>query len=104
MKYHVKGRTDKRKEVKSMKAVITVVGVDKPGIIANVSGILFKNNINILDISQTIMEDMFTMIMMVEMPSSAGKAVSAELDGIAEAMGLSIHLQNEEVFKSMHRI
>ncbi len=87
-----------------MKAVITVVGKDKPGIIATVSNILFKNDINILDISQTIMEEMFTMIMMVEMPSSASKAVSAQLGAIEKEMGLSIHLQNEEVFKSMHRI
>lgn len=87
-----------------MKAVITVVGKDKPGIIATVSNILFKNDINILDISQTIMEEMFTMIMMVEMPSSASKQVSAELEAVAKEMALSIHVQNEEVFKSMHRI
>lgn len=87
-----------------MKAVITVVGQDKPGIIATVSNILFKNDINILDISQTIMEQMFTMIMMVDMPNTASKVVSAELESAAKEMGLSIHLQNEEVFKSMHRI
>lgn len=87
-----------------MKAVITVVGQDKPGIIAKVSNVLFKNDINILDISQTIMQEMFTMIMMVDMPSKATKAISAELDVVADEMGLSIRVQNEEVFKSMHRI
>ncbi len=85
-----------------MKAVITVVGKDKTGIIAKVSNVLYENDINILDISQTIMDDMFTMIMMVEGKES--KTASKELDAIAKEMGLSIHFQNEEVFSSMHRI
>ncbi len=87
-----------------MKAVITVVGVDKPGIIAKVSDVLYKNDINVLDISQTIMEDMFTMIMMVDMRSANNKTVSEELQKVADNMGLSIHVQNEEIFRSMHRI
>ena len=87
-----------------MKAVITVVGKDKTGIIAKISNVLYENNINILDISQTIMDDMFTMIMMVEMSGAKNKAVSEKLGEIAQSMGLSIHLQNEEVFRSMHRI
>ncbi len=87
-----------------MKAVITVVGKDKTGIIAKVSNVLYKNDINILDISQTIMDDMFTMIMMVDMQSGKNKEVAKELEAIAIDMGLSIHLQNEEVFRSMHRI
>lgn len=87
-----------------MKAVITVVGEDKTGIIAKISNVLYENNINILDISQTIMDDMFTMIMMVEMSGAKNKAVSEKLGEIAQSMGLSIHLQNEEVFRSMHRI
>lgn len=85
-----------------MKAVITVVGKDKTGIIAKVSNVLYQNDINILDISQTIMNDMFTMIMMVE--GAESKNASKELDAIAAEMGLSIHFQNEEVFSSMHRI
>ena len=87
-----------------MKAVITVVGQDKKGIIAKVSTVLYENDINILDISQTIMEDMFTMIMMVDMKSAKTREVSEKLQGVATEMGVSIHLQNEEVFKSMHRI
>ena len=87
-----------------MKAVITVVGVDKPGIIAKVSDVLYKNDINVLDISQTIMEDMFTMIMMVDMRNANNKTVSEELQKVADDMGLSIHVQNEEIFRSMHRI
>ena len=87
-----------------MKAVITVVGEDKTGIIAKVSNLLYENNINILDISQTIMDTMFTMIMMVEMSNADIKKVNDELGKIADEMGLSIHLQNEKVFRSMHRI
>lgn len=87
-----------------MKAVITVVGKDKTGIIARVSNVLYENGINILDISQTIMDDMFTMIMMVDMSNAVHKTVANCLAELADEMGLSIHLQNEEVFRSMHRI
>lgn len=87
-----------------MKAVVTVVGKDKPGIIAKVSNALFENGVNILDISQTIMQELFTMIMLVETPSKTVKNLSEKLDDVAEEIGVSIHLQNEEVFSSMHRI
>jgi len=87
-----------------MKAVVTVVGKDKTGIIARVSNVLYENNINILDISQTIMQDLFTMIMLVDMSSSTVKEISQKLDSLAKEIGVSIHLQNEEVFSSMHRI
>lgn len=87
-----------------MKAVITVVGNDCVGIIAAVSGILSENKVNILDISQTIMQDMFTMIMLVDMSGADVKKVSDKLQETAKQMGLSIHVQNEELFNSMHRI
>lgn len=87
-----------------MKAVITVVGKDKTGIIAQVSNVLYQNDINILDISQTIMQDLFTMIMLVDMSSNSVKEISAKLDEVADKIGVSIHLQNEELFSSMHRI
>lgn len=87
-----------------MKAVVTVVGKDKVGIIAKVSNVLCENNVNILDISQTIMQDMFTMIMLVDMSSATTKTLSEKLNVIAEEMGLSIHLQNQALFDSMHRI
>ncbi len=89
-----------------MKAIVTVVGKDKKGIIARVSNVLFEKSVNIIDISQTIMQDMFTMIMMVEFDSkdvSVGDIDSA-LDVVANDMGLSIHVQREEIFSSMHRI
>lgn len=89
-----------------MKAIVTVVGKDKKGIIARVSNVLFEKSVNIVDISQTIMQDMFTMIMMVEFDSSdvSVNDIDTALNVIAEDMGLSIHVQREEIFSSMHRI
>lgn len=89
-----------------MRAVVTVVGKDRKGIIAKTSTILFENNVNILDISQTIMQDMFTMIMLVEYSNDDVnvKTLTQKLNTLAEEMGLSIHLQREEIFSSMHRI
>ena len=89
-----------------MKAIVTVVGKDKVGIIAKVSGVLFDNGVNIQDISQTIMQDMFTMIMLVDFRSAniSVQEISEKLNTVAEEMGLSIHVQREEIFSSMHRI
>lgn len=87
-----------------MKAVVTVVGKDRVGIISKVSTLFSENDVNILDISQTIMQDIFTMIMLVELKTACVKKINDELKILAENMNLSIHLQNEEVFNSMHRI
>lgn len=86
------------------KAVITVIGKDTVGIIAKVSSLLYENDINILDISQTIMQDLFTMIMLVDMKDVQVGEIQKKLDKIAEEMKLSIRVQNEEIFNSMHRI
>ena len=89
-----------------MRAVITVVGHDKIGIIAEVSRVLAENKINILDISQTIMQDMFTMFMLVslELAETSFKAVSDTLETLGDTLGLSIRIQHEDLFQSMHRI
>lgn len=88
-----------------MKAVVTVVGKDKKGIIAKISNVLFNNDVNILDLSQTIMQDMFTMIMLVECEESTSvKNITEQLQVIGDEMELSIHVQREEIFSSMHRI
>ncbi|MDO4617906.1 MAG: ACT domain-containing protein [Clostridia bacterium] len=88
-----------------MKAVVTVVGKDRTGIIARVSTLLYENDINILDISQTILSnDMFTMIMLVNMERATVGEVSEKLTKLADEIGMKIHLQSEEVFNSMHRI
>ena len=89
-----------------VRAVITVVGFDTIGIIARVTTSLAENKINILDISQTIMEDLFTMSMVVDI-SSATEVFATIRDSLAELgkeIGLDIHTQHEDVFKYMHRI
>ncbi|MBR4173163.1 MAG: ACT domain-containing protein [Clostridia bacterium] len=87
-----------------MRAVITVIGKDKVGIIARVSTLLGDNGINILDISQTIMQDVFTMIMLVDMKEKAVSDISDGIKAIEKEMGLSIHIQNEDIFNLMHRV
>lgn len=89
-----------------MKAVITVIGHDKVGIIAAVSNILAEAKINILDISQTIMQNMFTMIMLVNIEQciQSFDAIAKKLDSAGEELGLSIRIQHEDIFNSMHRI
>ncbi len=89
-----------------MKAVITVIGKDRVGIIYSVSDILAKAGINILDISQTIMQDIFTMIMLVDISKSADSFsdISKKLEKLGEELGLSIRIQHEDIFNSMHRI
>ena len=88
------------------KAVITVVGKDTVGIIAKVCTYLANNRINILDISQTIVDGFFNMMMVVDMNgmSKPFTDVSSELIQIGEEIGVVIHCQREEIFEQMHRI
>ncbi len=89
-----------------MKAVITVVGKDMVGILAKVSGICAENNVNIIDVTQTILQDMFCMIMMAD--TSDSSIGFGELSDILEKFGkennLVIHAMHEDLFNSMHRI
>ncbi|MDR0402940.1 MAG: ACT domain-containing protein [Treponema sp.] len=89
-----------------MNAIITVVGTDKVGIIARVSAFLADRNINIEDISQTILSGNFVMMMMVDLSKSskALEDVKAELAEMGSVMGVSISLMHEKVFSAMHRI
>ncbi len=89
-----------------MNSVVTVVGKDSVGIIATVSGIMSDYKINILDISQTIMNGFFTMIMVVDISVATKeiKEIRATLDEIGEKLGVSITIQHEQVFQAMHRI
>lgn len=89
-----------------MRAIVTVMGIDRKGIIARVSTCLSENNINILDINQTIMQDLFTMVMSVDMSEAENKftQVSKELSEIGDELGLEIRIQHEAIFRSMHRI
>ncbi len=88
------------------KTIITVIGKDTVGIIAKVCVYLANNNINILDISQTIVQDYFNMMMIVDMNQSAKpfNEVSQELDQIGEEIGVKIRCQREDIFNKMHRI
>ena len=89
-----------------MRAIVTVVGADRVGIIAGVSRLMADLNINIEDISQTIMKDWFTMIMLVDL-SEATKGleeVKADLDAFGAGMKLTINLHHKDVFEAMHRI
>ncbi|NLL56308.1 MAG: ACT domain-containing protein [Clostridiales bacterium] len=89
-----------------MRAILSVIGKDKKGIIALVSTTLCKNDINILDISQTIMQDeYFTMVMMVELPKNmVMQKINAPLQEIAKELGVEIRIQHEDIFNSMHRM
>lgn len=89
-----------------MRAVITVIGSDKVGIIYRVSEILFHANVNILDISQTIMQDLFTMVALVDISGStlSFEELSDKLSKLGESLHLSIRIQHEDIFQSMHRI
>ncbi|MBE5760725.1 MAG: ACT domain-containing protein [Clostridiales bacterium] len=87
-----------------MKAILTVIGHDKVGILAAVTALLAKNNVNILDVSQTIMQNLFTMIMMVDLQDASFETVQDDLSDLADKLGMSIRLQREEVFEAMHRI
>ena len=86
------------------KAVITVIGKDTTGIIAKVSNLLYENDINILDISQTIMQDLFTMIMLCDIKEVQVGDLQEKLDVISAEMNLSIRVQNEEIFNAIHKI
>lgn len=88
------------------KAIITVVGKDTVGIIAKVCAYLADNQINILDISQTIVQGYFNMMMIVDvsaMEKPFGE-VSKELEERGDAIGVKVKIQREEIFTSMHRI
>lgn len=89
-----------------MRAVVTVMGLDRTGIIAKTSTLLYDNNVNILDINQTIMQDLFTMIMLVDIKASKidFSNLNAKLEDLGKEMGVEIRLQHEDIFNSMHRI
>jgi ACT domain-containing protein len=89
-----------------MNAIITVVGTDQVGIIARVSAFLAERNINIEDISQTILSGNFVMMMMVNLSggNNSLEIVKEELSLLGESMGVSISLMHEQVFSAMHRI
>lgn len=89
-----------------MKAVITVIGKDKIGIIAEISSVLAKNSVNILDINQTILQDYFTMIMLVELEKMDINfmVLKDKLEASGKKIGMSVKIQHEDIFNAMHKI
>lgn len=90
-----------------MRAVITVAGKDRVGIIASVTQALAQQNVNVLDITQTILPpDFFTMVMLVDASQSTVPFVelSDSMTDLGKTLGLSIHAQREDTFEAMHRI
>lgn len=89
-----------------MKAIVTVIGHDRVGIIADVSRILAERGVNVLDISQTVMQEYFTMIMLVD--ASSCSVPFAELTALlrteGEKLELDIRAQREDIFNAMHKI
>ena len=88
------------------RAVITVVGKDSVGIIASICTYLADRGINILDISQTIVDSYFNMMMVIDATSIDDQfaSVSKDIKKLGRQLGMDIHCQKEEIFESMHRI
>lgn len=89
-----------------MRAVISVVGKDMVGILAKVSGVCLEYNVNIIDVTQTILQDMFTMIMLVDISKCSVPFAdfSDKMKSLGDTLGMSIHTMHEDIFNSMHRI
>lgn len=89
-----------------MKGIITVVGKDKVGIVAGISSELLHLNINILDVTQTIMEEFFTMIMLVDLSKAnvSFDKVKETLLSKGKELGVDVKIQREEIFNSMHTL
>ena len=87
-----------------MNAIVTVVGKDRVGIIAAVCALLAENNVNILDISQTIINGSFTMVMAVDVGGVPVGGLGTLLEALGEKMEISIRIQRQEIFDAMHRI
>ncbi len=89
-----------------MKAVITVVGKDMVGILAKVAGECAKYNANVIEVTQSVLKDLFAMVMLVDITAlSVGMAdFSREMETLGRKSALSIHVMHEDIFNSMHRI
>ena len=89
-----------------MKAIVSVIGRDTVGILSKVSGECAKHNANIIDVSQSVIKDMFTMIMMIDISelTSDFSLLSEGLSKLGNEIGMKIHVMHEDIFNSMHRI
>ena len=89
-----------------MKAVVTVVGRDTVGILAKVSSACAEHNANIIDVTQSVMQDLFTMVMLVDITDITGDFSDLQntLYDLGEKIGMKIHVMHEDIFNSMHSI
>lgn len=89
-----------------MRGIITVVGKDMVGILAKVSTVCAENGVNVIEVSQSILQDMFCMIMLVDLEKAnvPFTVFSDKVTAIGNEMALSIHVMHEDIFNSMHRI
>ena len=89
-----------------MRAVISVVGKDRPGILAFVATQCAERNINIVDVTQKVLQDLFTMIMIVEIPEDLDSMhkIADELESLGDSQNLKIHVMHEDIFNAMHTI
>ena len=89
-----------------MKAVITVVGKDMVGILAKIAGECAKYNANVIEVTQSVLKDLFAMVMLVDITAlSVGMSeFSGEMEELGKKSALSIHVMHEDIFNSMHRI
>ena len=89
-----------------MKAVITVIGKDSVGILAKVSEACSKADVNIVEVTQSVVQDMFAMIMLVEIDKSniGFEQLRTNLKAVGESTNTKVHVMHEDIFNSMHRI
>ena len=89
-----------------MRAIIAVIGSDKVGILAKLSGLCAQSNINIIDVNQKVVDGMFTMIMQVEIDkcSVPFSEFADKIQDEGKKIGMTIHAMHEDIFNSMHRI
>lgn len=89
-----------------MRAVITVIGKDMVGILARVSALCAETKVNVTEVTQSVLQDMFAMIMMVDISNCTipFTELADKMNALGEEMGLSIHVMHEDIFNSMHRI
>ena len=89
-----------------MKAIVTVIGKDRVGITAAVCALLAQHNINILDISQTVLQDYFTMVMLADLEncSLSFAELTEKLSALGAEMDIAIRIQREDIFNAMHKI
>ena len=89
-----------------MKAVVTVIGRDTVGILAKVASVCAEHNANILDVTQSVLSEMFSMIMVLDISGLTGSFADLQksLGELGDAIGMKIHVMHEDIFNAMHRI